>query len=236
MDGVDVAELVRLAGKYETAEFLRDDPAQFMHRYSDAPSQEVVAFLAANLAFGRRSQILSHVESVLCEMGGSPVDWILSGAYGHFFSQGKKSFYRMFSHDTMRLFFDVQKKILSSSPSLGDFFRRLWEEERMRPTPIPLCQLIASQFPAECGIVPHTRTSGAKRLNMFLRWMVRDNSPVDLGLWTWFSKRDLLMPLDTHVMQEATKLHLIAPGAGGSVRGATMRVCGELTKKMAEIF
>ena len=229
-------ELVRLARLYETEACLERDPAQFMHRYGEPREQEVVAVLAANLAFGRRSQILARVSDVLRAMGSSPAEWIARGDYEPFFSRGAESFYRMFSHDTMRLFFDAQRKILGEFGSLGAYFRRMWEDERSRGGTRHLCRLIAAAFPASCSLVPRSDGSASKRLNMFLRWMVRDNSPVDVGLWTWFPKAELLMPLDTHVMQEATRLGLISPGAGGKVRGATMRLCRELTGRMGEIF
>ena len=66
---------------------------------------------------------------------------------------------------------------------------------------------------------------------MFLRWMVRNESPVDLGVWEHFiDKRNLIMPLDTHVMQQAQKLGFI------STKTANMRTAIELTKQMRKIF
>ena len=59
---------------------------------------------------------------------------------------------------------------------------------------------------------------------------MRDNSPVDLGLWTWFDKKNLLMPLDTHVMQQSNELGLI------SSKSANLKTAIELTKKAVEIF
>ena len=66
---------------------------------------------------------------------------------------------------------------------------------------------------------------------MFLRWMVRTGSPVDLGLWTWYPASSLLIPLDTHVMQEAQKLGLLPQKSTASRKTAIL-----LTKKMEEIF
>ena len=65
---------------------------------------------------------------------------------------------------------------------------------------------------------------------MLLRWLVRGNSPVDLGLWTWYSKENLLMPLDVHVMRQANELGLIKS------KSANLKTAQELTKKMKEIF
>ena len=171
---IDRRSLISLAQKYETSRFLDSDPSKFMHRYENPVEQEIVAFLAANLAFGQRKQILSHVEA----------QW-------------------------------------KNAKSDGERY---------------LFRVIASNFHSECKLVPHTATSAAKRLNMFLRWMVRDNSPVDLGLWKWFCKTDLLMPLDTHVMQEATKFGFLSQNSKGGVKSANLKTCVELTEKMKKIF
>ena len=67
------ASLIELAQKYETAAFLKKDPSQFMHRYNSVQDKEIVAFISANLAFGRREQILLHIEQILDRSGSSPV-------------------------------------------------------------------------------------------------------------------------------------------------------------------
>ena len=220
-------KLIALAQKYESADFLKKDPSQFMHRYSAVREVETVAFIAANLAFGRREQILSHVESILKAAGKSPVDWILSKKYEGFFPENEISFYRMYTNHDMRLFFGGLKSILEESETIGDFFKEKWSKAGEG---IFLHQIIALAFPRECKLLPHSKDSAAKKVNMLLRWLVRTDSPVDLGLWTWFSKKDLLMPLDTHVMQQSNELGLIRS------KSANLRTAVELTKKVAEIF
>ena len=232
---IDRRSLISLAQKYETSRFLDSDPSKFMHRYENPVEQEIVAFLAANLAFGQRKQILSHVEFVLREMGASPKKWILDREFESVFGGGKKSFYRMYSHDTMKSFFALLCEILEKSRSLGEHFEAQWKNAKSDGERY-LFRVIASNFHSECKLVPHTATSAAKRLNMFLRWMVRDNSPVDLGLWKWFCKTDLLMPLDTHVMQEATKFGFLSQNSKGGVKSANLKTCVELTEKMKKIF
>ena len=66
---------------------------------------------------------------------------------------------------------------------------------------------------------------------MFLRWMVRTSSPVDLGLWTWYSPSDLLIPLDTHVLQESVKLGLIPEGSAG-----TSKTARKLTDMLKQVW
>lgn len=230
-----------LAQKYENADFLKKDPSQFMHRFSDVQNQEAAAFIAANLAFGRREQILSHVEKILDAAGSSPVRWILSENYKDFFHSDseielKKSFYRMYTNQDMILFFDGLKKIFESEKTAGDFFKKRWKSENAKSGFDKLnhrCYLhlvIEDAFDKKCALVPHTKDSAAKKINMMLRWLVRSSSPVDLGLWTWFDKKNLLMPLDVHVMNQAAELGLIKS------KSANLKTAVELTEKMKEIF
>lgn len=239
-------KLIGLACKYESADFLKKDPSQFMHRYSTVREAEAVAFIAANLAFGRREQILSHVEQILQAAGSSPCDWILSQKYKDFFPENQVSFYRMYTNTDMRLFFDGLCSILKEGETIGSYFKEKWLSHKKAEIPpassvdlpaakkgrdkIYLHQVIASAFPENCSLLPHSKDSAAKKVNMLLRWLVRDNSPVDLGFWTWFSKKDLLMPLDTHVMQQANELGLI------NSKSANLKTAIELTKKVAGIF
>jgi len=226
----ELTERIRfLAEKFETADFLQKDPSQFMHRFSDVRNQEAAAFISANLAFGRREQILSHISQILDAAGSSPVEWILSGGYKSFFpsspEESEKYFYRMYTNRDMILFFDGLKKIFEASDTLGDFFKKKWKEKGGL-----LHFVIEDAFDENCALIPHTKNSAAKKLNMLLRWLVRGNSPVDLGLWTWYGKENLLMPLDVHVMRQANELGLI------NSKSANLKTAQNLTEKMKEIF
>ena len=93
-----------------------------------------------------------------------------------------------------------------------------------------LLHVIADGFP-QCRAVPQKGASANKRTNMFLRWMVRTNSPVDAGLWTWFSPADLLIPLDTHVLRQAKNFGLISERSV-----ATEKTARELTDALKRIW
>ena len=94
----------------------------------------------------------------------------------------------------------------------------------------PLDQLVSQAFP-KSAIVPKGKNSANKRIHMFLRWMVRTNSPVDLGIWSWYPKSELLIPLDVHVMQEGINLGLLPPNAK-----ASRKTAAELSQKLAQAF
>ena len=217
------AHLIALAQKYETPEFLTNDPAKFMHRYGNVKDQEAAAFIAANMAFGRRDQILSHVEAILSQAGAHPAHWIESGGYSSFFTQGPKSFYRMYTHDDFTLFFDTLKGILEKADTIGDAVRQRYTGGFLHET-------LVSLFPTNCALIPHSKKGAFKKINMLSRWMVRQGSPVDLGLWDWFPASRLLIPLDTHVMQEAHKLGLL-----GS-KTSSLSAAVALTELMREVF
>ncbi len=227
--------LIFLAATYETETFLNADPSQFLRRYSLRKDIELAAFVAANLAFGRRDQIIKHMNMIIddCDRLGKTIcQWTSDGDYMDYFTGGESSFYRMFTHNSMTLFFKTCAMILQKSQSLGDFFKEEWEKGNDEH----LFQTICRQFPRECNLIPHGKNSSCKRINMFLRWMVRDNSPVDTGFWNWYDKSNLLMPMDTHVLNQACQLGLLQYTASGKVPAATLKNCIELTEKLKEVF
>lgn len=229
--------LVTLANKYESTSFLEKDPSQFMHRFKDPKEQEIVAFLAANMAFGQRKQILSHTESVISASGNSIYKWVQAKGYRSFFTEGDKSFYRMYTHNDFIVFFDTINMILFQSGSIGEHIQKLYLLEKSDTTTNYLAPIICNLFPKNCNLIPHTKDTAAKRINMFLRWMTRTNSPVDLGLWSsWYSQKNLLIPLDTHVMQEAAQLGLLRKTKSGNIPSPSLKTDIELTSLMNSVF
>ena len=226
-DGLE-SKLVSLANKYEVASFCNEDPSQFLRWYKKSTADiETAAFISAMLAFGSRTQFIPKIRLILetaDNSSGNITSWLKSGTYKKNFPKGTKKFYRFYSYDDMQIFFDELASILTSSKSLGQYFKTRWQEATH------LSDIIAQSFP-NSRIVPKGRSSANKRIHMFLRWMVRQNSPVDLGLWSWYPQADLLIPLDVHVMQEAQKLRLLPPNANASRKTAI-----ELTKQMSKVF
>ena len=209
------------------------DPSAFMHRFSEQRDIEIVALVAAVLAFGRRDAILSHIELVLMAIGDdSPTEWILKGNYRTAFPDSGKSFYRIFSFRNMRCFFDGLQTILKNHQSLGQYLEKDYRNGESRQYPGRLAAVLANHFSAECSpLISQGKNSASKRLNLFLRWMVRTNSPVDLGLWPWYPPTELLMPLDAHVMQTAIQFKLLPASVHPDLKTAI-----RLTEIMKTIF
>ena len=251
-------KLRSLADCYEVSSFCDEDPSQFLRWYQPVAGRgtvadvEVASFIAAMLAFGNRKQFIPKIRQILETSDrslGSVTEWLKAGTYKKDFPSGSAKFYRFYSYDDMQIFFGELAGILKKAGSLGEFFRTKMEEggdtggspvregsERPRSGlkrggDFPLLYEIISQAFPESAIVPKGRTSANKRIHMFMRWMVRRNSPVDLGFWDWADPASLLIPLDVHVMQEAAKLGLIPEGATASRKTAEL-----LTSALAEVF
>ena len=175
--------LKALADKYEVLSFTDEDPSQFLRWYKKSSAIadiETASFIAAMLAFGSRTQFIPKIKEILQtadKTSGSITAWLKTGAYKKDFPTGAKKFYRFYSYDDMQAFFGELAAILNSSKSLGEFFKTRWGQ-----TSTHLADIISQSFP-NSRIVPKGRSSANKRIHMFLRWMVRQNSPVDLGLW-----------------------------------------------------
>ena len=217
-------KLRSLADRYEVATFCDDDPSQFLRWYKPKKGRgtvtdvEVASFIAAMLAFGNRKQFIPKIRIVLETSDrslGTVSKWLIEGKYKTDFPKGSAKFYRFYSYDDMQIFFGEIADILRQYRSLGEYFKN---------------KKLLEIFPKSC-IVPKGRASANKRIHMFLRWMVRCGSPVDLGLWTWADPAQLIIPLDTHVMQEAVRLGLIPPTSAASRKTAE-----RLTAALAEAF
>lgn len=221
------SDFVKLANKYENSSFYKNDPSQFLKWYSDTKNIEIASFFAAMLSFGNRNQFIPKIKEVLQiadKTSGNFSNWILSGAKD--FPTGSKKFYRFYSYDDLHIFFEEIAEILQKNETFGQYFQKNYEKNKN----LHLAEIISQSFP-KSKIVPKGKNSANKRIHMFLRWMVRTNSPVDLGLWTWYNPKDLIIPLDVHVMQEAINLGFLPKKAK-----PTKKTAEELTKKMNKFF
>lgn len=222
-------KLIFLADKYETASFCDGDPSLFLRWYKKQVDIETASFIAAMLAFGNRKQFIPKIQCILKIADSSCKNistWLKTAAYKKDFASGTKKFYRFYSYDDMQVFFDELSAILNQADTMGKFFHTIWKQNETQE----LSRIISQSFPQSC-LVPKGKNSANKRIHMFLRWIVRTGSPVDLGLWKWYPQERLIIPLDVHVLQQAQKLGLIPPKATASHKTAC-----QLTKLMEEVF
>ena len=222
--------LRKLAAKYERPSFTEDDPTQFVHAATgSAENLETTAFVAACLSYGSRKQFIPKIANIVEQSGGNVHSWVLSRKFGSFLCPTDTcSFYRLFSRARMHAMLSALHDRIAAHGSIGAYLR-----DSGATTGLAAVQALCAAFGngAVAPIVPKDASSACKRLCLFLRWMVRDNSPVDIGLWSkWFDKRTLIIPLDVHVLRQATKLGLI------HTQSATMHTAITLTSRLAEAF
>ena len=220
--------LVRYAGQYEKESFLEGDPSWFMHQVSGTENQEAMAFVASCLSYGSRKQFMQKIQLILDWSEGDIDGWIRSGAFRKRMSPDDEScFYRLYTNKTMSRFLSVYSQLLREHNTLGEYVRKNATDG------LEAVEAICRYFNQgeTCAVVPKDAKSACKRVCMFLRWMVRDNSPVDLGLWADFiDRRTLIIPMDTHVLQQSVRLGLL------NSRTATMSAAQRLSESLASVF
>ena len=173
---------------YHRADFIQSDPVQFPHRYTLKQDIEVSGLLTAIMSFGNRKQILKKADELHGLMGDSPYQYVLSCQWEKDFPSGAtNSFYRMLSY-----------------ADFYGYFRRLYIAYTQFES-LEGALMLYHGIPTEklCALLEVSAKSPQKKLNMFLRWMIRRDSEVDLGIWESFDRRDLIVPLDTHVCRVA---------------------------------
>lgn len=227
MENVDLL-LRQYAELYETEDFLPTDPSWFMHQVQGQNNQEVTAFIASCLSYGSRKQFIPKIQYIL-DVSENDVDkWVRNGCYKEDIPDDDKScFYRLYTKHTMHTLLAALQQMLNEYGSIGEYIKINASDG------FTAVKAITNYFSNKGieTIIPKNTTSACKRVCMFLRWMVRDNSPVDLGLWSdYIDKRTLIIPMDTHVLQEANRLGLV------NSKTASMSVARKLTHRLAMTF
>ena len=204
-------ELEKLVKKYETPDFIKDDPIQFAHRFKTAEDVEIAAFLASLFAYGNRKVFIKKLDELFKIMDNTPLKFILN-----FDSKTLKEFNYRFAKD-----FDIIEvfHILHKLYKQDDGLKALFEYGYKTGASILIMfQVVADYFYSNVKnnvgqgfyhLIPNPKNKGAmKRMNMFLRWMIR-NPPVDLGAWGFIPTSELLIPFDVHVARISREMGLL---------------------------
>lgn len=186
--------------KYNQIDFIADDPIQIPHRFSRKEDVEIAGFLAATIAWGQRKSIIKNANTLIALMDDSPYDFLMEG----------KDFDRMngFVHRTFNgvdccFFMQSLRNIYLNHGGLERVFSQGFLQDETIFGALKYFRTIFLKIPHEKRSEKHlsdvTSNSAAKRLNMFLRWMVRsDEQGVDFGLWKKIPTTHLMLPLDVH--------------------------------------
>ena len=200
-------ELDKLVAKYETEDFIKDDPIQFIHQGKSKEESELYGFIASLFAYGNRKMFIKKLEDIFQRADNDIVNYIKNGD----FSNLKGVEYRFSKENDIIPIFEILNKLYSESKGLEDLFKYAFNSENFLQTVV---DYFYSRAPKTVGqgfyhMIPNPANGGAmKRMNMFLRWMVR-KPPVDLGIWTFMKPKDLLIPLDVHVARVSRNMGLL---------------------------
>jgi len=205
-------EIDGLAARFEVEDFIKDDPIQFPHRFSDKKDVEIAGFVASILAWGKRKVFIRKLDELFGIMEHQPYDFVLNfepGVFGDFN-------YRFYKPEDFVNIFSVIRDLYKNDGGLEGLFRSGYEQGNLFPVVVDYFYSRAGNnigHGAEPGfyhMIPNPGNNGAmKRMNMFMRWMVR-KGPVDLGVWDFMPAADLLIPLDVHVARVSREMGLLA--------------------------
>ena len=232
--------LERLYARYNHRQFIPPDPLQFVYKYSSREDMEIAAFLSAILAYGRVQHIERSLTNLFARMGNSPFEFVKN------FDAKKRAKLKGFKHrftsgDCLSDLFWLLKKILNQYGSIEEFFLAGYNpsDKNIIPALSRFCDsLLAMHTAKHAGKVNRelmfllaspSRKSACKRLNLFLRWMVR-NDDVDPGLWqASIDKTKLLVPIDVHTARLSRILGF------HDKRVISLSVAVKITERFAEI-
>lgn len=199
---------------YNRESFITTDPIQIPRSFSKKEDVEIAGFLSASIAWGQRPTIIRNAKWLVERMDQQPHDFILNASNSDFdvFRQFK---HRTFNGDDCIFFLKSLQNIYKNHDGLENVFAKgLLETDTIKGA---LAYFRAVFFEAEHldrsqkHISNVLKKSAAKRLNMYLRWMVRkDNRGVDFGLWSKISPAKLYLPLDVHTGNVGRKLGLLS--------------------------
>ncbi|WP_338733774.1 TIGR02757 family protein [Mangrovimonas cancribranchiae] len=198
--------------QYNNPKFITTDPIQVPHQFSKKEDIEIAAFLSATIAWGNRKSIIKNAKRMMDFMGNSPYDFVLNHSETDL-EQLQPFVHRTFNGQDFQTFIKGLQHIYTNHQGLEHVFKTHAQEDSLQFAIHKFKHTffeIEHQPRTQKHISDPFKKSAAKRINMFLRWMVRnDNTGVDFGLWKSLSSSQLSCPLDVHSGNVARKLGLL---------------------------
>jgi uncharacterized protein (TIGR02757 family) len=198
--------------QYNHPDFIELDPIQIPHLYEEKEDIEIAGFLAATISWGNRKTIVKNAHKMMNLMGNSPFDFVLNHKAEHL-EKIDGFVHRTFNSTDFVYFIQALKHLYLKKNGLEGVFLHSQADTSLQPA--------IHHFKKEFFSLPHpARTqkhlpdplkgSAAKRINMYLRWMIRnDKAGVDLGIWKSISPSKLSIPLDVHTGNVARDLGML---------------------------
>jgi len=195
--------------EYNNVKFIEDDPIQIPHLFTNHKDIEIAGFLTSIISWGNRKSIINNAKKMMNLLDNSPYDFIKNCKD----SEIKKLefVHRTFNSIDFRFFLHSLKNIYTQNESMEDVF--LDDDSNFMFDGIINFRKIFFSVNHEKRSQKHIsnplKNSCCKRINMFLRWMVRNDQNVDFGIWKKIKRSKLSCPLDVHTGRVARKLGLI---------------------------
>lgn len=189
--------LTEYADKYEVIDFIYDDPIEFVHLAYDKKDKEIIGFIASCLAYGNRKAFIPVIRKIYDMMDDDPYSYIMSQEW-MIYRDDLNTLYRFTKWHDFYLMCEILHYIYS--------FYTDFEHFVSRGDHYPI-DYLKFEFGHIEQVPDFKSNSSCKKLWMFLRWMIRKNSPVDAGIWS-FEQSELMVPVDTHVLKMAQKLQI----------------------------
>ena len=198
--------------QYESFDFIEVDPILIPHQFSQKEDIEISGFLAATIAWGNRKSIINNAQKMMALMDQAPYDFILNHKEADL-ARFEGFVHRTFNADDLRYFIKALRHIYQEHQGLEQLFSQYAAPKSLQGAIHHFKQVFFSlphQQRTQKHVSDPLKGSAAKRLNMYLRWMVRSNkNGVDFGLWKALHPRQLSCPLDVHSGNVARKLNLL---------------------------
>jgi uncharacterized protein (TIGR02757 family) len=197
---------------YNRPSFIEHDPISIPHLYTHKEDIEIAGFLAATIAWGNRKMILRNARRMMALLDDSPYDFMMNAEVSDL--QRIEGFvHRTFNSSDLLYFLEALKHIYTTKGGLESIFNKYKTGNSLQPA-IHELYTIFFELPHNQRTERHVsdpgKGSAAKKLNMYLRWMIRkDDRGVDFGLWRSISPSILSCPLDVHSGNVARKLGLL---------------------------
>lgn len=198
--------------KYNHPHFIESDPIQIPHLYSLKEDIEIAGFLTATISWGNRNSIIQNASKMMNLMGESPFDFVMEHSEDDL-ERFQSFVHRTFNSIDIQFFIKSIKNIYLNHGGLENIFKTYATDNSIQPAITELKKIFFSiQYPERTTkhISDPGNNSSAKRINMYLRWLIRkDNKGVDFGIWSSISPSILSCPLDVHSGSIARKLGLL---------------------------
>jgi len=211
---------------------IEPDPLQLVLRYDDPRDQEVAGILAAAFAYGRADIVVANVGSVLDRMTPSPDRYLTTFDPAEARRRFAGFYHRFHKTPDLVALLSCLAAALRAHTTLGDLFRLCYDDSDADIAP-SLTRFVESLIGSrrtkslDYLLTSPANGSACKRMNLFLRWMVR-RTPPDLGIWTFVDPSKLVMPVDTHIHRIATFLGL------NDRKSADWKAARALTNRLAK--